>query len=95
MQRVLTAPNAPEAHVAAAVLENAGIAAEIRGEHMGGFPPGPASLPSVWVADHDYAAACELLDVQPEPAAPAERKSALWVLIAAAGALLLLLLLQS
>ena len=66
MKRVLSAPNAPEAHVAVAVLENAGIDAVIRGEHMGALPLGPASRPSVWVRDEDYESACKLLGVEPE-----------------------------
>ena len=71
MKQVLSAPNAAEAHVAAAVLENAGIDAVIRGEHMGGLPLGPASRPSVWVRDEDYESACKLLGIDPEPATPA------------------------
>lgn len=68
MKRVLSAPNAPEAHVAVALLENAGIEAVVRGEHMGALPLGPASRPSVWVRDEDYDAACKVLGVEPETA---------------------------
>lgn len=71
MKQILSAPNAPEAHVAAAVLENAGIAAVIRGEHMGALPLGSASRPSVWVRDEDYESACKLLGVEPEASTPA------------------------
>ena len=71
MKQVLSAPNAAEAHVAAAVLENAGIEAVIHGEHMGALPLGPASRPSVWVREEDYESACEVLGIEPEPATPA------------------------
>ncbi|MGH7712800.1 MAG: DUF2007 domain-containing protein, partial [Gemmatimonadaceae bacterium] len=95
MKRVLTAPNAPEAHVVAAVLENAGIEAVIRGEHMGALPLGPASRPSVWVRDEDYDTACELLDVKPELANPSNQaRSPVRLLIVVIIMLILVLLLR-
>ncbi len=75
MKRVLSAPNAAEAHVAVAVLESAGIEAVIRGEYMGALPLGAISSPSVWVRDEDYDAACEALGV-PANAAQATESSA-------------------
>ncbi|MEW5914925.1 MAG: DUF2007 domain-containing protein [Gemmatimonadota bacterium] len=95
MRRVLTSTNAAEAHVGAAVLENAGIAAEIRGEFMGGLPMGPVSAPSLWVNEEDYEAACELLGVAPDRTADRQTKSPLRMLMAIVVALALLLLLQS
>ena len=94
MKQVLSVPNAAEAHVAVAVLENAGIDAAIRGEHMGALPLGPASRPSVWVRDEDYEAACKILGVAPEPSTPA-KGSPLRPLIIAIIVLLLFLLLQA
>jgi hypothetical protein len=95
MKRVLTSTNAAEAHVGAAVLENAGIAAEIRGEFMGGLPMGPVSAPSLWVNEEDYDAACELLGVVPDSRTANESKSPVRMLVAILAALALLLLLQS
>jgi putative signal transducing protein len=69
MKRVLSAPNAAEAHVAVAKLESVGIEATTLGEHMGALPLGPASRPSVWVSDEDHAAACEALGISPESTA--------------------------
>jgi hypothetical protein len=97
VKRVLVAPNAPEAHVAAAALESAGIEAAIHGEHMGAFPAGPVSRPSVWVRDEDYAAACEVLGVaqdasQTSPAAG--RPPAMWILLAIVAVILALLWIQ-
>jgi hypothetical protein len=66
MKRVLSAPNAAEAHVAVAALESAGIDGVIRGEFMGALPLGPISRPSVWVRDENYAEACKLLGVIPD-----------------------------
>lgn len=96
VKRILSAANAPEAHVAVAVLENAGIEAVVQGEHMGGLPAGLASRPSVWVRDEDYDTACELLGVKPEPTTQSNTgKSQLRLLVVAIIALVLLLLLQS
>ena len=94
MRSVLSTPNAAEAHVAVSVLANAGIEAVIRGEHMGSLPLGPASRPSVWVSDEDYAAACEVLGVTPEPPQTTPQKSPVWWLLAIIGVLLLLALLR-
>jgi hypothetical protein len=94
MKRVLSAPNAEEAHVAVAVLANAGIEAVIRGEYMGALPLGPASRPSVWVRDEDYDAACGILDVTPEPPSAVSQKSPVKLLIVLIIVLLLLLLLR-
>ncbi|HEV8365357.1 MAG TPA: DUF2007 domain-containing protein [Gemmatimonadaceae bacterium] len=93
MRQVLSAPNAPEAHVAVAVLENEGIDAVVRGEHMGALPLGPASRPSVWVRDEDYEAACKILGVGPE--SPTATKPPYRGLIIAIILLLLFLLLQA
>lgn len=94
MKRVLISTNAAEAHVGAAVLENAGIAAEIRGEFMGGLPMGPSSAPSLWVSDEDYMEACRLLDVQPE-STTSSSKAPLRMFVGIVAALLILLLLQN
>lgn len=66
MKRVLTTPNAAEAHLAVATLESVGIEAVVLGEHMGALPLGPASRPSVWVKDEDVGAACQALGVSVE-----------------------------
>jgi len=96
VKRVLSAPNAPEAHVAVALLENAGIDAVVRGEHMGAMPLGPASRPSVWVRDEDYESACKVLGVEPESSASAnEAKSPVRLLVIGIIVLLLLLLLRA
>jgi hypothetical protein len=93
MKRVMSTRNAPEAHVAAATLESAGIQAVIHGEHMGAFPAGPASTPSIWVRDEDYVAACKLLDVQPDLTPPATAgRSPAWLILAVIVALVLLML---
>ena len=94
MKRVLSAPNAEEAHVAVAVLGNAGIEAVIRGEYMGALPLGPASRPSVWVRDEDYDAACEVLGISPEPAPVTPQKSPVKLLIVLIIVVALLLLLK-
>jgi hypothetical protein len=94
MRRVLNTTTAAEAHVGAAVLENAGIAAVIRGEFMGALPTGPSSAPSLWVNDDDYEAACELLGVVPERAPASQTNSSTRFLVGALIALGLLLLLQ-
>jgi hypothetical protein len=94
MKRVLTSTNAAEAHVGAAVLENAGITAEIRGEFMGGLPMGPSSAPSLWVNDEDYVEACRLLGIQPESTARSSN-SPLRMLVGIVAVLMLLLLLQN
>jgi hypothetical protein len=78
-----------------AVLENAGIEAVVRGEHMGALPLGPASHPSVWVQDEDYDAACEILGIAPEPEAASQSGAPRWVLLAAIVVLILLLMLRS
>lgn len=76
MKRVLTTPNAAEAHVAVATLDSVGIESVVLGEHMGAMPLGPASRPSVWVRDEDHEAACKALGVpvtklpDAEPSAP-------------------------
>lgn len=72
MKRVLSTPNAAEAHVAVAKLESVGIEATVLGEHMGGLPLGSASRPSVWVRDEDHDAACEALGISPEDARATE-----------------------
>jgi hypothetical protein len=93
MKRVLSPRNAAEAHIAAATLESAGIEAAIHGEHMGAFPAGPATTPSVWVRDEDYAAACKLLGVEPDTTPPATAgRSPAWIILAVIVALLLLML---
>jgi hypothetical protein len=94
---VLTTTNAPEAHVALAALDSAGIDAVIRGEHMGALPAGPIARPSVWVRDEDYIAACEVLGVPAEekPADSSDTSSAmLRVMIVIVAVLLILILLQ-
>lgn len=86
MKLVLRSTNAAEAHVAAAALENAGIQAVIQGEYMGALPVGPASLPSLWVQDEDYAEACEILGVAVAQPGTEDRTSPLrplvWIVIA-------------
>jgi len=96
VKRVVTTNNGAEAHVAAAVLENAGIEAVVRGEHMGALPLGPASRPSVWVRDEDYESACKTLGVEPESSPSASQaKSPVGFLVLGIIVLLLLLLLQA
>jgi putative signal transducing protein len=92
MRRVLVAANAPEAHVAVATLESAGIEAVIRGEHMAAFPAGPNSGPSVWVRDEDYEVACDLLGVVKTPVDSGRANPTLWVLVAVIVALSMMLL---
>jgi hypothetical protein len=94
VKSVLSAPNAAEAHVAVAVLANAGIEGVIRGEHMGALPFGPASRPSVWVRDEDYDAACEVLGVVPEPPTNTTQKSPVWLLVTLIFVLILFALLR-
>ena len=74
-----------------AVLENSGIEAVVRGEHMGGLPVGIDSRPSVWVRDEDYDAACELLGVSKTPVDPAWPNPSIWVLVAVILALSLMI----
>lgn len=66
MKKVITAPNAAEAHVALATLESAGIDGVIQGEFTT-LELGPITRPTVWVRDEDYAAACKTLGVPMEP----------------------------
>jgi len=97
MKRVLTTPNAPEAHVALATLDSAGIDAVIRGEHMGAIPAGPISQPSVWVRDEDYSDACRVLGVAEDMSQTGNstpRNSPIRTMLIIATALLVLLLLQ-
>lgn len=82
MRRLLSAANAPEAHVAVATLDNAGIDAVIRGEHMAAFPAGPGFGPSVWVRDEDYDAACDILGVVKTPVDSAPGNPSIWILVA-------------
>lgn len=99
MKRVLSVPNAAEAHVAVAALENAGIEAVIRGEHMGALPLGAGSQPSVWVEDEDYGAAREVLGLPAQDAKSGERpvstKSLLWIIVAMLLAIVALRVLQA
>lgn len=91
MRKLLVAANAPEAHVAVATLDNAGIEAVIRGEHMAAFPPGHASGPSVWVRDEDYEAACDVLGVSKTPLDSPPAGPSIWVFVALIVALSLML----
>ncbi|MGQ0640732.1 MAG: putative signal transducing protein [Gemmatimonadaceae bacterium] len=85
MKQVLRTPNAAEAHVAVAALENAGIEAVIQDEFMGALPVAPNAYPSVWVRDEDYAEACEVLGVRRAEPVQTDRsplKPLLWIIAA-------------
>ncbi len=65
MRRVYRARDPADAHLAAGALEQEGIDAEVRGEHLwsvrGEVPLTPETCPSVWVADDQDAARAEAL----------------------------------
>lgn len=92
MRRLLSAANAPEAHLVVATLDNAGIDAVIRGEHMAAFPAGPGFGPSVWVREEDYDAACDILGVPKTPVESTPTRPSMWILVAVIVALSMMLL---
>ena len=64
-QRVFIGRNPAEAHHAKGLLENEGIAAEIRGEALFGARgevPWHEAMPSVWVLEEDAPRAREILE---------------------------------
>jgi hypothetical protein len=75
VKQVFVAQHPTEAHLVKGLLENRGIAAEIRGESLfaarGGVPVTPETLPSVWVLDDGdrEAALAVLRDFDPAGAA--------------------------
>jgi hypothetical protein len=94
MKKVITTPNAAEAHVALATLESAGIDAVIQGE-FATLELGPITRPSVWVRDEDYAEACKTLGVVVESVQSASSKGpSLRTLLLIAIVLLVILWLQ-
>jgi hypothetical protein len=73
MKLLFSSPSEPEVGLLKCVLEDAGIACEVRNESTHSTLPGAAFQPELWVLeDADYAKARELLDgwqhsLQPEP----------------------------
>jgi hypothetical protein len=73
MKLLFSSPSEPEVGLLKCVLEDAGIACEVRNESTHSALPGAAFQPELWVlGDADYARARELLDgwqrgLQPEP----------------------------
>lgn len=74
MKRIFVAQHPTEAHLLKGVLENEGIAAEIRGEALFGVRgeiPFTEALPEIWVDDAQVGRALEVLRSQATPAAGA------------------------
>jgi hypothetical protein len=63
MKHLFSSPSAPEVELLKSQLDQAGIAAEIRGEVSYSNFPGAAFQPELWVVqDEDFAEACNLRD---------------------------------
>src|SRR2546425_957329 len=70
MKFLYSSPSEPEVGLLKSLLEEAGIACEIRNESTHSNLPGAAFQPEIWVAsDDDYPAACQVRDTW-RPSAP-------------------------
>ncbi len=73
MKILFSSPSEPEVGLLKSVLDEAGVACEIRNENTNPNLPGAAFQPEIWVLnDEDYAEACEVRDAwhrtrSPEP----------------------------
>ena len=84
MRFLYSSPSEPEVELLKGLLEEAGIACEIRNESIHPNLPGAAFQAEIWVAsDDDYAKACRVRDAwhPPAPARPQESSAGLraWV----------------
>ena len=80
MKFLYSSPSEPEVGLLRSLLEEAGIACEVRNESTHANLPGAAFQPEIWVAsDDDYARACQVRDAwrPPTPARPQESSSGL------------------
>jgi hypothetical protein len=63
MKILFSSPSEPEVGLLKSVLDDAGVACEIRNENTHPNLPGAAFQPEIWVVnDEDYAQACEVRD---------------------------------
>jgi hypothetical protein len=63
MKILFSSPSEPEVGLLKSVLDEAGVACEIRNENTHPNLPGAAFQPEIWVVnDEDYAEACEVRD---------------------------------
>jgi Putative prokaryotic signal transducing protein len=77
MKCLFSSPSPPEVELLKGLLDEAGIATELRNESIYPNLPGAAFQPEIWVVDEkDYERACELRDAwhQPIPGAEVETR---------------------
>jgi hypothetical protein len=74
MKRLFSSPDSAEVGLIRSRLEAAGIACEIRNEHLSPAMPGAPFYPELWVLqDEQFAEASELLAAWRQPSKPQSR----------------------